>query len=204
MRNFIAAAALALVACGSEPVPPPSEPTAEPGSSPAMPGAVPPAESATKDPAPAASTADNPRLAVEGGALRLFNPVNGSARPIPFGTPRERVLAVLAFRGPPGTGRNADCGVDYANWPDGLGLHFQGGKFVGWTLDGRAAGALGTAGSIGPGSTRRALDDTHVARHFTSTLGEEFVVGDFAGLLDGKGPDAKITNMWSGVSCAAR
>lgn len=109
-----------------------------------------------------ATTADQPKLAVEGEGLRWFLPPNGSARPIPFGTPQADVLASLQrVRGPAGRGVNEDCGagpVDYANWPDGLSVVFQRGKFVGWGLDGRAAGALSTADGVGPGTTRAELE----------------------------------------------
>lgn len=150
---------------------------------------------------------DEPKLAVEAEGLRLFNPQNGAARPIPFGTPRGDVLAALAFRGPPDTGTNSECGAGplaYANWPDGLGLFFRNDKLAGWTLDQRREGAITTAGGIGPGSTRKQLEEVYAATISESTLGTEFSAGEIFGILDGKGSDARITNMWGGLSCNFR
>jgi hypothetical protein len=148
-------------------------------------------------------------LAVEGEGIRFFNPVTTAATPIPFGRPQSEVLATLErVRGPAGKGTNEDCGagpVQYANWPDGLSLVFQRDRFVGWGLDGRAAGAISTAGSIGPGSTREALDSTYGNVEVQkTTLGDEFSGGGFFGLLDGPNATSRITNMWAGVNCVAR
>ncbi len=150
---------------------------------------------------------DDPKLAVEAEGLRLFNPQSGAARPIAFGTPRETVLASLAFRGEPGTGTNGECGagpLQYANWPDGLGLYFQRDRFFGWVLDQRADGTITTASTIGPGSTRAELEAAYAAKFSETTLGTEFAAGELFGLLDGKGSAAKITNMWGGISCNFR
>ena len=148
-------------------------------------------------------------LAVEGGGIRFFNPATTAATPIQFGRPQSEVLAALErVRGPAGKGTNESCGagpVQYANWPDGLSLVFQHDRFVGWGLDGRAAGAISTAGSIGPGSTREALDGTYGNVEVSkTTLGDEFSAGGFFGLLDGPNATSKITDMWAGVNCVAR
>ena len=153
--------------------------------------------------------ADQPKLAVEGEGLRWFLPPNGSARPIPFGTPQADVLASLQrVRGPAGRGVNADCGagpVEYASWPDGLNVVFQRGKFVGWGLDGRAAGALATVNDVGPSTTRAELEGAFATVSVQRTsLGSEFTAGKLHGVLDGPGPRARITDMWAGVSCVAR
>lgn len=156
-----------------------------------------------------ATTADQPKLAVEGEVRRWFLPPNGSAHPIPFGTPQADVLASLeGVRGLAGKGVNTDCGagpVEYANWPDGLGVVFQRGKFVGWGLDGRATGALATADGVGPGTTRSELERAFATISVQRTsLGSEFTAGELHGLLDGPGPRARVTDMWAGVSCVAR
>lgn len=148
-------------------------------------------------------------LAVDGEGIRFFNSTTSAATPYPFGSPRSEVLATLErVRGPGGKGTNESCGagpVQYANWPDGLSLVFQRDRFVGWGLDGRAAGALSTASGIGIGSTREALDaaygDVDVAE---TTLGDEFSAGGLFGLLDGPNAASKINNMWAGVNCVAR
>lgn len=148
-------------------------------------------------------------LAVESEGIRFFNPVTTTATPLSFGRAQVEVLAILErVRGPAGKGTNEDCGagpVQYANWADGLSLVFQRDRFIGWSLDGRAAGAISTAGSIGPGSTREALDRTYGNVEVRKTsLGDEFSAGGFFGLLDGANATSKITNMWAGVNCVAR
>lgn len=148
-------------------------------------------------------------LTVDGEGLRLFDPVMTSASPMSFGRSQSSVIDTLErFRGPSGQGTNQDCGagpVDYASWPDGLSLVFKDDRFVGWGLDGRSTGAIFTAGSVGPGSTRRQLDETYsnVLVRKTS-LGNEFTAGGFAGVLDGPNASSKITDMWAGTSCVAR
>ena len=150
---------------------------------------------------------ESPALAVEAEGLRLFNPETGAARPIAFGTPASQVLAALAFRGPPSTGTNGECEagpLQFANWPDGLGLFFQDEKFAGWNADERGKSAIATASGIGPGSTRAELDAAYKADFAETTLGTEFASGGLYGILDGRAKAAKITNMWAGVSCNFR
>ena len=112
-------------------------------------------------------------------------------------------------RGQAAQGTNADCGagpVQYANWADGLSLVFQRGRFVGWGLDGRAAGAITTVDDIGVGTSRAQLEEAFgppIEVRQTS-LGTEFSAGAMHGLIDGKGATARITDMWAGVSCVAR
>lgn len=209
------ALALLLAACArSEPDPPPPGPPEAlatpiaPVAVPVPPGSSVPLTPTPPAPAPAAAT---PALAVEGEGLRLFARESGSARPIPFGTPRAEVERALAFRGDPAIGTQGECGAGplaFAAWPDGLKLYFQSGKFTGWALDQRAAGptgpSLGTAAGIGPGATRAQLTDAVVARFEQTTLGLEFRSGEISGLLNGPGPQAKITDMWAGVNCVFR
>lgn len=209
--------ALLLSACArTEPEAPPAnavsaqapDPTSVP--EPLSPGtSVEPASNPALAPPPPAAT--TPALAVEGEGLRLFARDTGRARPIPFGTPRAEVERALAFRGPPGTGTQADCGAGplaYAAWPDGLKLYYQGGKFTGWALDARAAGprgpAIGTAAGVGPGATRTQLTEASVATFEKTSLGTEFRSGEISGLLDGAAAGAKITDMWAGANCVFR
>lgn len=155
-------------------------------------------------PAPAAAT---PALAVDGEGLRLFDRDTGAARPIAFGTPQAQTLAALAFRGPPGTGTNGECGagpLDYANWPDGLSLLFQDDKFAGWGLDGRGDGGITTASGISPGSTRAELEAAYTIDASQTTLGTEFAAGELRGLIEGAGAAAKVSYLWAGVDCAFR
>lgn len=148
-------------------------------------------------------------LAVDGEGLRLFNTTTTSASPIPFGRPKADVLNLFErLRGPAVKGTNQDCGagpVEYATWPDGLSLVFQNDRFVGWGLDGRAAGVLSTASGVSPGSSRAQIEAAYAyIRVFKSTLGTEFEAGGFAGVLDGPRATSRIINMWGGTSCVAR
>ena len=153
----------------------------------------------------AAATQD---LAVEAEGLRLVDTRSGATRPLPFDMPEDQLLALLeAFRGPADRGTNSECGfgpLDYAVWADGLTLHFHDDLFAGWALDPRAAGAHATMSGIGPGSTRRELEAAYEVQVEETTLGTEFHAGGIEGILDGEGPDARISAMWAGVSCVFR
>lgn len=205
--------ALALAACSSEPearaMTEKQADEAPVAQAPAVTGVAPPPVIGQMPPAQAAAQ-QQPSLAVEGEGLRWFLPPNGSARPIPFGTPMAEVLASLErVRGEAGQGTNQDCGagpVRYASWADGLSLVFQDGRFAGWGLDRRAAGAISTADNIGPGTNRAELDDAFgpPLEIRQTSLGTEFTAGAISGLFDGTSPSAEITDMWAGVSCVAR
>jgi hypothetical protein len=186
-------------------------------SPPAASGAAGADAAAPADPAPAAQAM---ALTVEAEGLRLVDPASGSARPIPFGTPRALVMIPLASRGAAETGTNAECGAGplaYARWPDGLTLWFQEGAFAGWALNAPApdappspAGGISTASGLTVGngqtspSTRADLDSAYAATVEQSTLGTEFAAGELYGLLDGEGSGAKVTALWAGVSCNFR
>lgn len=206
IRTTLLVLVLALTACSPDPAA-----TADPVANTAAPAAR--AQQASPVPAPAEPpAAASPVLAIDGEGFRMFNPTNGAARPIAFGSPRADTLAALAFLGAPGIARLEECGagpLDQAAWPNGLRVYFQRGKFVGWALDARGNDgtikpAITTASGIGPGSTRAELEAAYSAKVAQSTLGTEFSAGDLAGLLDGPGPRARITNLWSGVSCNFR
>ena len=151
-----------------------------------------------------------PKLALDPEGLRWFLPPSGTARPLPFGMAKADVLASLErSRGEAAEGTNEDCGagpVQYANWADGLSLVFQNGRFAGWGLDGRARDGITSADGIGIDTTRAELDaaigPALVVRR--TSLGTEFTAGAYHGLFDSPKPDARITDMWAGVSCVAR
>ncbi len=194
-------AASLVVACSQ---PPSDAPESGTDAAPAAGGArVPTPDSPSVGPA----VADT--LAVDGEGLRLFDRDTGSATPLAFGAAAEAVLGPLErLRGAATRGTNADCGagpVQYANWADGLSVVLQDGRFAGWGLDERARGAVSTASGIGPGSTRAELEGAYGDFAVSeTTLGQEFTAGGFAGLLDGPGPDSRITHLWAGVNCVAR
>ena len=192
------AALLLAASCGA----PEGEGNAAAAAEPAAPAAN-GAEAAGADEAAA-----GPDIAVEAEGLRLVDEASGAARPLPFGMPQEQLLALLeGFRGPADAGTNPECGagpVDYAVWADGLTLNFQESRFAGWALDERAAGSHATMSGIGPGSTRRELEAAHEVAVEQTSLGTEFTAGGIGGVLDGPGPDARITAMWAGVTCVFR
>lgn len=65
-------------------------------------------------------------------------------------------------------------------------------------------GALTTMSGVGPGTKRASLDEAYSTKVRQTTLGSEFTAGELAGLLDGPGRKATITNMWAGLTCIAR
>ena len=90
------------------------------------------------------------------------------------------------------------------DWAPGFTVLFDGAGFAGWSVREGAAGAPRTAAGLGIGSTRADLDAAYSATVGPSTLGTEFTAGGIAGLLDGAGPDAVVTNLWAGNACIAR
>ena len=167
---------------------------------------------AGSDELPASDTASSARpaadsafLALEGGGLRVFLASTGSSRPLPFGTPSTDVLAVLTTvlgSEPAEKGENADCAAKYAAWDNGLTVWFTNDRFSGWHV-GRGS-SLTTADGLGLGTTRAQLEAAHNAVFTASSLGEEFTVGELAGLLESAAPGARVQHLWSGHVCIAR
>jgi hypothetical protein len=172
-------------------------------------------ESAAPPPAAAPARTESPPpplLALDPEGVRVVDASSGSTRPVPFGTGRDSVLAVLeALRGPPGEqGTNPECGagpLGFAGWSDGLTLWFSRGAFAGWAVDGRADGSdrNGTMAGIATGSSlsdlRGVVAPVRVER---SSLGTEFDAGGLHGLLGGTDSTARVTHLWAGTICAFR
>lgn len=215
-HTSIAAAALLMIVAGcSEPDRSSSEPTAKAEASVPAKAAPSPTGPALGQAAPAVGAAASPsvaspRLALDPNGLRWFLQPSGASRALPFGMAQGEVLASLEkLRGAAARGTNADCGagpVAFAGWPDGLSLLFQDGRFVGWGLDIRSGIGVRTADGIGIGSTRAELDDAMgpPLQVRKTTLGTEFSAGEYHGLFENGRPDARITDLWAGVSCVAR
>jgi hypothetical protein len=164
--------------------------------------------------APTATPKASAAISVDGEGLRIFAEPGGSARAIPFGTDESAVIAMVEkLRGPAKRDSNDECGagpVQFAHF-GGLSLLFQEGKFGGWSLSDAEAGGIGTTNGIGVASTRAALDAAFATNKIDpdSTLGTEFYTagdgeGGISGLLDGAGSQAKVTDLWAGVSCVFR
>jgi hypothetical protein len=170
------------------------------------------ATSGTADPgataaAPAASsTAKAALVNLEGEGLRLVDPDNGHASPLPFGSPKAQTLAALgkAMGGAPDKQETNDCGPGQllsASWNKGLTVLFQDDKFVGWS----GAVDLKTGDGIGFGSTRAQLKAAYPDAKISQTsLGTEFSAGGLSGVLESEGPDAAISDIWAGMTCVAR
>ena len=165
----------------------------------------PPPADATPQAAPAWTA--RLRLALTGEGLTAIVTGSGETQLLSFGRPKGQTLVTMT-RVEPTPGQetlNSECGAGplaFVAWPGGLTLLFQEDRFAGWTVD---KPGLITLDGIGVGSTRAAL---LAARPTTtveeSTLGTEFAVAEMGGLFDGKGPDAKITTLWAGVTCMFR
>lgn len=161
----------------------------------------------TPPPEPAPPFTPSIRMALGDEGLVATYVANGQNQPLPFSRLKAQTLVTMTrVEAAPGAAReNKECGagpLTFAAWPTGLTLVFQGDRFVGWTVD---KPGLKTPDGIGVGSTRaelvKARSRTKVAQ---STLGTEFTAGGVGGLLDGQGPDAKVTNLWAGVTCMFR
>jgi len=191
---FALVSVLAVSACG-EPAPPPADAPAE----------VPAGGPEAPEPAQAPTPLTTP-TALDSEGLRLVSPT-GSTLLIAFGHPAKVANeALTAARGAPTEqGLNSECGAGplvYVNWADGLTAYFQNDTFAGWAANG--AGPT-TMSGIGIGSTRAEMEDVYAGVTVSeTTLGQEFAAGQLYGILDGTGPQARITAMWSGVSCNFR
>lgn len=144
-------------------------------------------------------------LSLEGEGLRVFLEGSGSARPVPFGTSRDRTMRILTRvqdQGPVEEGENPDCGVHYASWGNGLVVVFARDEFAGWSV--ARGSTLTTAAGVGLGSTRAELESAYAAQVEPSSLGIEFSAGGLAGALESGSADAPIIALWAGVACLGR
>lgn len=164
------------------------------------------------------------QLILTSNAVQAINTTTGSTSEIPFGKPfdemKEIVTRILQSK-PISEGINAKCGagpLKMASWNNGLTLVFQKKgvpsvesetpwEFAGWyvSLNPRNTTKITTMSGIGIGSTRGEMESAYVIIVKKSSLGYEFsTTSGLYGIFDGMGKEAKITNMWSGVSCNFR
>lgn len=184
---------LGLTACGSEP-------TRNEG---AANSAVPTNESASAPkpaPAPVAAAA----VVLEGAGLRI--PGASPPRTLAFDMAEsETVDALTKALGRPPTerGENSECGgggMKFADWEGQIMVWFLDERFAGWD----SRGKLKTIEGIGMGSGRADLATLPGFEVEESTLGTEFRSGGLSGILDSKGPNAKVTDLWGGATCVFR
>jgi hypothetical protein len=150
-----------------------------------------------------AEKAREPRLLLDGSGLVLED------RKIAFSSPASAAIAAASevYGRPLSVETLEECGAGplQVSRFAGLTISAQDGKFAGWSLDHRDKPPLpATASGIGIGSSRRELERAHPVEVFESSLGQEFTANELAGLLDGKGEGAKITNLWAGATCIMR
>ena len=158
-------------------------------------------------------------LSLTSNALQLVNSQTGSSTEINFGKPLDEMVETInkVLKSKVSSiGINSECGAGplrMAVWKNGLNLIFKEQKsknewqFVGWYL-GKASGnlqALKTMAGIGIGSTLQQMQSAYVIRIIKTSLGNEFSTSSgLYGIFDGPGKDAKITDMWSGLTCIFR
>ena len=158
-------------------------------------------------------------LSLTSNALQLINSQTGSSTEINFGKPVDEMVETInkVLQSKVSTiSINSECGagpLKMAVWKNGLNLIFKEQKsnkewqFVGWHL-GKASGnmqTLKTMAGIGIGSTRQEMDSAYVIKVNKTSLGNEFSTSSgLYGIFDGSGKDAKITDMWSGLTCIFR
>lgn len=161
-------------------------------------------------PAPPAApppTVPKMRAQLDPEGLEAVVIATGDGQLLSFSRTRIQTLVTMSLIEPvPGAAsENKECGAGplaFVAWPDGLTLAFQDDRFAGWAVD---KPGLATKDGIAVGATRAQLKAARPKVKVTeSTLGTEFDAGGLGGLLDGKGPDAKITHLWAGVTCMFR
>jgi hypothetical protein len=156
-------------------------------------------------------------LALTLNALQLVDKSSGSTTEIAFGKPLDEMVEIVNNILQSKTLSieiNSECGagpLKMAMWSNGLTLLFEENEevwqFAGWSASSptNTLQKLTTMSGIGVGSTRAELESAYTTKVFKSTLGTEFSISDgLFGILSGTSKDAKITDMWSGVSCNFR
>ncbi len=158
-------------------------------------------------------------LVLTSNAVQLVDEQTGSSREISFGVGLEQMIEMVSKvldMKPSNVGINQECGagpLQMASWENGLTLVFQQSKsqknwkFAGWYmgLSSKTSKTLTTMAGIGIGSTRADMESAYVIEVNKTTLGHEFFTSSgLYGIFEGSGKDAKISSLWSGVSCNFR
>lgn len=159
------------------------------------------------------------RLALTSNALQLVNGETGSTTEITFGKPLDQMVETLnkvLQSKVASVGINTECGagpLKMAVWKNGLNLIFKEQKskgewqFAGWYL-GKPSDNLKivqTMAGIGIGSTREEMESAYVIKVTKTSLGNEFSTSSgLYGIFNGNGKNAKVTDMWSGLTCIFR
>jgi hypothetical protein len=204
-RNTSLLAALLLAACGSEPSGDAARAPAP--DSAAAPSAAPPTAGGAGDSTPAAPVAARPTVILAPDGVEIANGAGAPAR-LAFGAARDTVLGRVGalMNGPGKQAEQEECPagpLTTTQYPSGLQLVFQEGKFVGWAAE--PGSTLRTAPGIGPGSTLGQLRAAYPAATVDeSSLGMEFVAGDLYGIVSDSTAAGQVEIMFAGINCIFR
>lgn len=156
-------------------------------------------------------------LALNSDSLQIIDQSNGSTNMVSFETPFDKIIETIekVLKSKPTININGECGagpLKMATWDNGLTLLFQKNKeawlFVGWAANKPKYEEmkLTTMAGVGVGITRKEMESAYVIKVSKTSLGYEFSTqsDDLFGIFDGPDENAKITNLWSGVSCNFR
>ena len=157
-------------------------------------------------------------IALSANAIQLVNQSTGSTREIAFGMPLKQLIEIVekVLESKPTIIVNSECGagpLKFATWDNGLTLLFQEKKKDEWLFAGWAANSakntdtkLTTMANVGIGTSKKETESAYVINVTKTSLGYEFSTksNDLFGIFDGPNENAKITNLWSGVSCNFR
>ena len=163
-------------------------------------------------------------LILTSNALQIINKNTGSTSEIPFGKPFDQMIEIInnVLQSKPKTiGINSECGagpLKMVSWNNGLTVVFQNKKsesktsetnwqFEGWFVGSNSKNSkeISTMAGIGIGSTRAEMESAYVLSVSKTSLGYEFSTSSgLFGIFDGQNKEAKITSLWSGLSCNFR
>jgi hypothetical protein len=163
-------------------------------------------------------------LTLTSNALQVINKNTGSTSEIPFGKPFDQMIEIITNvlqSKPKNIGINSECGagpLKMVSWNNGLTIVFQNKKsesktsetnwqFAGWFVGSNSKNSkeISTMAGIGIGSTRSEMESAYVLSVSKTSLGYEFSTSSgLFGIFDGPNKEAKITSLWSGLSCNFR
>lgn len=156
-------------------------------------------------------------LALSSNSLKIIDQSSGSTNTISFETPVDKTIETIekVLKSKPAININSECGagpLKMATWENGLTLLFKKNKeswlFVGWAANEPKIQQmkLTTMAGIGVGSTKKEMESAYSIKVSKTSLGSEFSThsDDLFGIFDGPDENAKITNLWSGISCNFR
>ncbi len=156
-------------------------------------------------------------LALSAHSLQIINQNTGSTNMVSFETPLDQTIEIVqkVLKSKPTININSECGagpLKMATWDNGLTLLFKKNRetwlFVGWAANKAKNPQLKitTMAGIGVGSSKKEMENAYVIKVSKTSLGYEFSTksDDLFGIFNGADKNAKITNLWSGVSCNFR